>query len=102
MDRLYREDTNHLPRILEALDPERHPRLRGYVERVMAGHEPQFRPASEGRYHGPLALIGVLKADEDGRCKVRNRIYGQAFEPAFTNLSPEEKVQCLASKTAMP
>jgi len=79
VDRLYREDTNHLPRILEALDPEKHSRLRVYVKRVLAGHRPQFRPASEGRYHGPLALIGVLKADDDGRCKVRNRIYEQAL-----------------------
>ena len=93
--RLYREDPNHLPRVLEALDPEKHPRLRGYVERVLVGHRPQFRPASESRYHGPLALIGVLKADELGRCKVRNRIYERALqgavvemshEPSFTNL----------------
>jgi len=94
VERLYREDANHLPRILEALDSEKHPRLRRYVERVLDGHRPQFRPASEGRYHGPLALIGILKADDDGRCKVRNRIYKQALKgtvempnkPSFTEL----------------
>lgn len=79
VDRLYREDANHLPRILEALDPEKRPRLREYVERVLAGHRPQFRPVSEGRYHGPLALIGVLKADDQGCCKIRNRIYERAL-----------------------
>ncbi len=89
VDRLYREDPNHLPRVLEALDPEKYPRLRGYVERVLAGHRPQFRPASEGRYHGPLALIGVLKADEQGRCKVRNRICEQALQGAVFEMSHE-------------
>jgi hypothetical protein len=89
VERLYREDANHLPRILEALDPERQPKLRQYVERVLAGHQPQFRPASEGRYHGPLALIGILKADEQGRCKMRNRIYEQALQGAVIAMPQE-------------
>lgn len=92
VQRLYREDTNHLPRILEALDPEKQPKLRQYVERVLAGHQPQFRPASEGRYHGPLALIGVLKADNQGLCRVRNRIYEKALESALEHSVHEEGI----------
>jgi nucleoside phosphorylase len=97
VDRLYREDTNHLPRILEALDLKKYPRLSKYVQRVLSGHRPQFRPASEGRYHSSLALIGVLKADEDGRCKVRNRIYEQMLNQPHT-LGSREPVHRIAEQ----
>jgi hypothetical protein len=81
VDLLYQEDTNHLPHIIEALDSQNY--LRKYVKKILDGHKPQFRPVTENRYHGTLARIGVVKADEQGLCKVRNRIYEKALKENF-------------------
>ena len=85
------EDTNHLPRILEQLESEQNLPLRKYAERVLNGHSPEFRPAHDSHYHSPLALIGILKADEQRKSKIRNQIYEQAFRNAFIHSELEEE-----------
>jgi len=72
IERLRREDENHLPPMLERLN--RDEKLRGYVDRILAGERIKFYPR-ENRRQAQLELLGVIKEDAEGFCIVRNRIY---------------------------
>lgn len=76
VERLRREDENHLPPLLARLD--RDERLRGYVERILAGERIKFYPR-ENRRQAQLELLGLVKADVEGYCIVRNRLYVQTL-----------------------
>ena len=72
VERLRREDENHLPPLLERLNSDE--KLRKYVDRILAGERIKFYPR-ENRRQAQLELLGILKADEQGYCAIRNRIY---------------------------
>jgi len=72
VERLRREDENHLPPMLERLN--RDEKLRRYVERILAGERVKFYPR-ENRRQAQLELLGVIKGGTEGFCIVRNRIY---------------------------
>jgi hypothetical protein len=76
VERLRREDENHLPPLLERLNSDA--KLRGYVDRIMVGERIKFYPR-ENRRQAQLELLGVIKADAEGYCIIRNRIYVQAL-----------------------
>jgi len=76
VERLRREDENHLPPMLERLN--RDGKLRRYVDRILAGERIKFYPR-ENRRQALLELLGVIKEDAEGFCIVRNRIYEQVL-----------------------
>lgn len=78
VERLRREDENHLPPILERL--YRDDKLRKYVDEIGAGKRVRFYPREHPR-QAQLELLGVLKADQEGYCRIRNRIYKLVLHP---------------------
>ena len=74
VERLRREDENHLPPMLERLN--RDERLRRYVDRILTGEHIKFYPR-EHRRQAQLELLGVIKKGAGDFCVVRNRIYQQ-------------------------
>jgi hypothetical protein len=89
VERLRREDENHLPPILERLRADE--KLCEYVVKVLAGERVKFSPRENPR-QTRLELLGIIKADGEGCCKIRNRIYEQALAeamgPTFPSLPP--------------
>ncbi|MCI0559789.1 MAG: AAA-like domain-containing protein [Nitrososphaera sp.] len=77
IERLRREDENHLPPMLERLNSDQ--KLRDYVAKIQAGERIKFFPR-ENRRQAQLELLGILKADKQGYCTIRNRIYELVLE----------------------
>lgn len=78
IERLRREDGNHLPPILKRLNQNN--KLLEYVGEVRSGRHIMFYPTQHER-QAQLELLGVLKADENGYAYIRNRIYELALYP---------------------
>jgi len=78
VERLRREDENHLPPILTRLQHNKP--LSQYVNEINSGKRIRFYPREHSR-QAQLELLGVLKADEEGYCRIRNRIYELALYP---------------------
>ena len=76
IERLRCEDENHLPPLLERLSSDK--KLWEYVSKIQSGERIKFYPR-ENRRQAQLELLGVLKADADGYCTVRNQIYQQSL-----------------------
>jgi len=76
VERVRREDENHLPPMLERLNSDE--KLCEYVERILAGEHIKFYPR-ENRRQAQLELLGVIKADTKGFCIIRNRMYVRAL-----------------------
>jgi hypothetical protein len=72
VDRLRREDENHLPPLMDRLGQDE--KLSQYVDRILSGERIKFYPR-EHRRQADLELLGVLKEGPDGFCIIRNRIY---------------------------
>ena len=72
VERLRREDENHLPPVLECLNSDE--KLHKYVKRILAGERIKFYPW-ENRRQAQLELLGVIKEGTEGFCVVRNRTY---------------------------
>jgi hypothetical protein len=84
--RFFNDDTRHLERIKSL---SKQPDLLAYIKRITS--EPRARlSAGLNDKHFQLAYIrGVIKADADGLCQIRNRIYEQAFAEIDKSLSPQ-------------
>jgi len=78
VEQLRREDDNHLPPLLEHLDSDK--KLREYVDRILAGERIKFYPR-ENRRQAQLELLGLIKADANGFCRIRTRIYEKVLRP---------------------
>jgi predicted MPP superfamily phosphohydrolase len=76
IERLRRNEKIHLPPLLKRIKKD--DELYKYLDLVMRGTPIRFYPA-EDRRQAQLELLGVLKADENGYCTIRNRIYSQAL-----------------------
>ena len=72
VERLRREDENHLPPLMDRLASDE--KMHRYVERILAGERIKFYPR-ENRRQAQLELLGVIKENADGFCVIRNRIY---------------------------
>jgi hypothetical protein len=83
--RLFNDDTRHLERI-KSLSEQ--PDLLAYIKRITS--EPRARLSGGlNDKHFQLAYIrGVIKADANGLCQIRNRIYEQAFAEIDISLNP--------------
>jgi hypothetical protein len=71
-----RDDVNHLPRINKELNAN--PSLVERARRLMM-QRALFTPAISPEQFRLAHVIGVIKPDAEGCCRVRNRIYEQAF-----------------------
>lgn len=71
IERLRREDENHLPPLLDRLKKDE--KLSQYVQRIMSGERMKFYP-QEHRRQADLELLGVIKVDAEGCCSIRNHI----------------------------
>lgn len=85
IERLRREDENHLPPLLARLDTD--DKLREYIERILAGERIKFYPR-ENRRQAQLELLGIIKADEEGCCSIRNHIYEQSVISPDSSFDP--------------
>lgn len=66
------EEENHLPPIIKRLHADK--RMRDYVSRILAGEKIRFLPALN-HIHQRLQILGIIKADDEGFCVIRNRVY---------------------------
>ena len=76
VERFFREDTSHLPRISKDLQAD--PELLNYARGVIAG-DVKFSPAVNPAHFRLAHVIGVIKPDDHGRCRIRNRIHERAL-----------------------
>lgn len=76
VDRLFLEDINHLPRI--ARDIEADSSLSDYACQIIRGGV-KFSPVVNQQHFHLAYVLGVIKPDKNGCCRVRNRIYERAF-----------------------
>ena len=78
VERVQREDQNHLSPLLERLSRDR--KLCEYVDSIRRGKRVKFYPQQD-RQQAQLELLGIIKKDSDGYCVVRNRVYERALGP---------------------
>ncbi|MCP4542430.1 MAG: hypothetical protein GY832_35350 [Chloroflexi bacterium] len=97
VERLRREDENHLPPLLERLNDDE--KLCEYIRRIQVGKRIKFYPR-ENRRQVQLELLGVIKADAEGYCTIRNRIYEQVL-PSSNNPSPQKPIERKDNKNTM-
>ncbi len=95
VERLRREDENHLPPLLERLTVDR--KLREYVAKIQTGARIKFYPR-ENRRQAQLELLGILKADDQGYCTIRNHIYESAL--VNTNVFDTSEFSVMPSPSA--
>jgi hypothetical protein len=91
VERLRRDDENHLPPLLERLNAN--PKLCEYLTKIQTDKGIKFYPRII-RWQAHLELLGLIKADVQGFCMIRNRIYESVLEdmflpyPSFTRSGP--------------
>ncbi len=98
VERLRREDKNHLLPLLEQLKSNE--KLYKYIEQILVGKFIKFYP-SENRRHAQLELLGVIKTDAEGYCVIRNRICEQALRLLDEEMA-RKAAKKAAKKTAKP
>jgi len=87
VDRFFCEDTNHLPRIVE--DMEEDAKLLNYIRQAVADRV-KFTPSVNPRHFRLAHVIGVIKPDERGCCRIRNCIYERALQAGIESAQPTE------------
>lgn len=76
VERLRREDRNHIPHIVDIL--EKTPDISGYMADILRGKSFRFYP-SQNRRQGRLELLGVIRCGADGCCQVSSRLYREVL-----------------------
>lgn len=69
-------DTHHLDRI-KKLSAE--PDLLVYTRNIASGLRKRFSAAANDKHFRLANIIGVIKANQDGWCQIRNRVYEQVL-----------------------
>ena len=72
IEKLYREDVINLPHVIKGLKANAD--LRQYIEKNLSGESDPFFP-QENLWQNRLYLLGLIKANEQGFCSIRNRVY---------------------------
>jgi hypothetical protein len=67
---------------------EQDKKLIEYLGRIQKGERPKFFPG-ENRRQAQLELLGIIKADNDGYCRIRNRIYEKALETFYNQMEKD-------------
>lgn len=96
VSRLVQDDENHLPPILDRLKTDK--KLDNYLKRIMQGERIKFN-AHENRHHAELELLGVIKADAEGYCTIRNRIYERTLADTAPSSAPADRTAAEAFNT---
>lgn len=76
VERFFHDDTHHLARVKDLVAE---PDLLAYTRRIIAEPRSRFSAGLNDKHFRLAHIIGVVKADPDGRCQVRNRIYERAL-----------------------
>ncbi len=95
VERLRRDGDSHMSRLLARLRSDKD--LRTYIAEIMAGKSIRFYPVVHRR-QGQLELLGVIKANDDGVCELRNRIYKKAIQQIVERKKATEGLDKLKSK----
>ncbi len=81
-----KHDSQHLPNIRKKLDAN--PKLKRHLREIHKGKRENLALYSKA---AALELIGLIKADENNLCMIRNRLYGQFVdEILYENLDLKE------------
>ena len=86
VETFFREDTSHLPRIMELVDD---PDLLAYARKITGGTPARFSPGLNDKQFRLAHILGVIKADPQGRCRIRNRIYERALDELYGTVDGE-------------
>ena len=76
VERFLHDDTHHLARIKDLIAE---PDLLTYIRRITNEPRSRLSPALNEKHFRLAHIIGVIKADLDRLCKIRNRIYERAL-----------------------
>ncbi len=85
VDRLAKQlfaDQQYLKRFIRITEQD--PQLFKIVQSIANGHKTKFNPALSDEHFRLANMYGVIKADATGRCRIRNRICGQALKDFST------------------
>jgi len=77
VERLFQEDTQHLVRIKNLADD---PQLLAYVRQITGESRSRYAPSLNEKQFRLRNMLGIIKADQDRCCRIRNRIYERALE----------------------
>ena len=80
------EENTHFSRIIESL--KENPELTTYLQSTISGKKTRYIP-SVHKFQNQLTLLGVLRADSDGFCAIRNRMYEIPLQEFLTGLPSE-------------
>ncbi len=86
IDKLCREDNNHLPHVFAF---SRNRELKQYVKQIRDGVSIKFIPGNL-RKQMKLALMGIIKGNAQGQCQIRNRLYEQMLVHIFADDDDEK------------
>jgi len=88
------EDDNHIPNLLKLIN---HAEIKSYIWRILSGEKIIYFPAAN-KQQAQMELIGIIKADKDGYCVIRNRIYEGVIQN-FLVLTEEQTLEQKKEKT---
>lgn len=81
-ERVRRYDWNLLASISESI--QRDTKLHGYLKKIQSGEVIKYYPRENPR-QAQLELLGIIRADEQGNCMIRNRIYSLILDDMLSN-----------------
>jgi hypothetical protein len=76
VQKFLRSDIQHWPSIKRKLNT--YPDLQQELKRILSGSQSAFQPSLRPEIRA-LELVGLIKADSQNYCKVRNRLYEQSL-----------------------
>jgi len=86
--KVFQEDSTHLSHILRNL--QQTPQLVSYLASLQA-EQVRFTPSLSAQQN-QLYMIGIIKANEDGQCAIRNRIYERALHPQLQGMVTSQRL----------
>jgi hypothetical protein len=76
VERFFQEDTHHLLRIKSLADD---PQLLAYVRQITGQSRTRYTPGLNEKHFRLCNMLGIIKANQDHYCQIRNRIYERAL-----------------------
>jgi hypothetical protein len=83
VDILRKEDGNLLHPILDKL--QENVELQYYLKAILDGDQKRFYPG-ENKLQAQLELLGLIKADEKGYCRIRSLLYQHSLKDFYANM----------------
>lgn len=83
VNKFFREDSIHLPRMMK--DLQENPDLLRYMHKITQSNV-RYSPAVNPLQYKLAHVIGVIKPDEQGYCRFRNRLYERALQDIEVDL----------------